>query len=97
MVGCRVALVGGTGPLSPKNTLCKGGPGGGALKIGQVLNCELLDFQVEFFKLGGVKVLQRRREHSSDVMTECIFSNFFFIKHQNLFPPNGCILPIKSL
>ena len=31
MVRCRVALVGRSGPPSPKNTLCKGGPKGGEL------------------------------------------------------------------
>ena len=59
---------------SSKKTVCKVGPGG-ALKIGQVLNCERLDFRAEVLKLGGVKGLQGGREHSSDVMTECIFND----------------------
>ena len=44
-----------------------------------------------------VKGLQRGREHSSDLMIERVFSNLFFVKHQNLFPQNSCILPIKSI
>ena len=59
---------------------------GEAFKIGQVLNCERSDFRAEVLKLGGVKGLQEGREHSSDVMIECIFSNLFFVKDQNLFP-----------
>ena len=37
------------------------------------------------------------REHSSDLMIERVFSNLFFVKHQNLFPQNRSILPIKSI
>ena len=33
-----------------------------ALKIGQVLNCERLDFRAEVFKLGGVKGLHGEQE-----------------------------------
>ena len=48
-------------------------------------------------KLVGVKGLQGGRQHSGDVMIECIFSNLFFVTHQNLFPQNSCILPIQSI
>ena len=37
------------------------------------------------------------REHSSDLMIQRVFSNLFFVKHQNLFPQNSSILPIKSI
>ena len=45
------------GPLVLKKTVRKGGPGG-APKIGQVLNCERLDFRAEVLKLEGVEGLQ---------------------------------------
>ena len=72
---------GGSAPLVLKKTACKGGPGE-AFKIGQVLNCERLDFRADVLKLGGVKGLQGGREHSSDVMIECMVSNLFFVKDQ---------------
>ena len=37
------------------------------------------------------------REHSSDLMIERVFSNLFFVKHQNLFTLNSWILRIKSI
>ena len=40
--------------------------------------------------------MQGEHEHSSDLMIERIFSNVFFVKHQNLLDHNSCILPIKS-
>ena len=30
-------------------------------------------------------------------LIECIFSNLFFVKHQNLYPQNSCMLPITSI
>ena len=46
MMGCRVALVGGLGPSSSnKNLFVR--EARGAFKIGQVLNCERLDFRAE--------------------------------------------------
>ena len=79
----RVVLVGGAG---------------GALKIGQVL-VNVLDFRAEVLILESVKGLQGGREHSSDLMIERIslFSNLFFVKHQNLFLQNSCILLIKTI
>ena len=84
------------GPPSFKKKLFVKGTRG-ALKIGQVLNSVRLDFRAEVLKLGGVKDLHRGRERSSDLMIERMFSNLFFVKYQNLFPQNSCILPIKSI
>ena len=63
----------------------------------KVRQCERLHFQAEVLKLGGVKGFQGGREHSSGLTTECTFSNLFFVKYQNLFLQNSCILPIKSI
>ena len=41
--------------------------------------------------------MQGGREHSSDLTIERMFSNLFFVKHQNLFLSNSCILPIRSI
>ena len=40
-------------------------------------SCESLDFREEVFEKGGAKGLQGGREHSSDIMIECIFSIIF--------------------
>ena len=41
--------------------------------------------------------MQAEREHNSDLMIELVFSILFFVEHQNLFPKNSCIFPIKTL
>ena len=38
-----------------------------------------------------------RREHNSDLMINRVFSKLFFVKHQNMFSKNSCILPTKSI
>ena len=86
---------GGLGPLSSKKLFVRGAQG--ALKISRVLNCERLAFRAGVLKLVGVKDLQGGHEHSSDLMIERIYSKLFFVKHQNLFPQNSCILPITSI
>ena len=48
MVGCRVALMGGSGPPSPKNTFCKGGPRGGLLKSVKSLIVNVWTFKQSF-------------------------------------------------
>ena len=96
MQGCLGRGGGGSAPLVLKKLFVREAQGK-ALKIGQVLKCERLDFRAKVLQLGGVKGLQGGRKQSSDVMIECIFSNLFFVKHQNLFPQNSCILPNKSL
>ena len=81
MQGCLVA--GGLGPPSSEKLFVRGP--GGILKWVKSF-CERLDLQAEALELGGVKGLQEGREHSSDLMVECIFLNLFFVKYQNLFP-----------
>ena len=76
---------GGLGPPRSKKTVCLGGPVG-LLKLAKSLRT--------YF----VKGLQGGREHSTDLMMERVFSNIFFVKHQNLFPQNSsCILIVKSI
>ena len=75
---------GGLDPLVLKKTVHRGSPGR-VLKFGQVL--------VNVFR----KRFARGREHSSDLMIKRVFSNLFFVRHQNLFPQNSCILLIKSI
>ena len=82
--GCLGGGPRGLGPSSSEKTVCRGSPGK-ALKFGQVL--------VNVFR----KKFARGREHSSDLMIERVFSNLFFVKHQNLFPQDSCILPIKPI
>ena len=56
--------MGGSDPLVLKKLFARG-----ALKIGQVLNCERLDFRAEILKLGGV---------GSDLMVERRYFQIFF-------------------
>ena len=36
-------------------------------------------------------------ELTAGLMIERIFLNLFFVKHQNFFPQNSCVLPIKTI
>ena len=36
-------------------------------------------------------------ELTAGLMIERIFSNHFFVKHQNFFPQNSCVLPLRRL
>ena len=88
----------GARPHSSKKAVCKGGPKG-TFKIDQVLNCKRLDFQAEVLKLGGVKGLQRGREHSRDVMSEILLSSNIktcFQKTAASFPLSPCEMSLRT-
>ena len=71
----------GSASLVLKNSFS--GKPGGALKFGQVL--------VNVFR----KRFARGCEHSSDLLIERVFSNLFFVKHQNLFPQTAASFPLS--